>query len=73
MAAAEEKKIYKVVIMGGGGVGKSCLAVHMVHGKFIETYDPTIEDSYVKYNFPVDDDYVSIEILDTAGQVRTYA
>ena len=73
MAAAEEKKIYKVVVMGGGGVGKSCLAVHMVHGKFIETYDPTIEDSYVKYNFPVDDDYVSIEILDTAGQVTTLA
>ena len=71
--AEQEKRAYKVVIMGGGGVGKSCLTFQVVHGSFLEKYDPTIEDSYRKDNFPVDGEHVSIEILDTAGQVRLFA
>jgi len=29
-------------------VGKSCLTAQFVHGVWIESYDPTIEDSYRK-------------------------
>ena len=68
MAGTQAKKIYKVVIIGGGDVGKSCLALRLVHGKFTETHDPTIEDDYTKHNFPVDNELVSIQILDTSGQ-----
>ena len=67
--AEGEKKVYKIVILGGGGVGKSCLTFRLVHDSFVEKYDPTIEDSYRKDNFAVDGESVSIEILDTAGQV----
>jgi len=70
--AEVEKKVYKIVILGGGGVGKSCLTFRLVHDSFVEKYDPTIEDSYRKDNFVVDGESVSIEILDTAGQ-DTYA
>merc|ERR1712062_375667 len=70
--AEAEKKPYKIVILGGGGVGKSCLTFRLVHDSFVEKYDPTIEDSYRKDNFMVDGESVSIEILDTAGQ-DTYA
>ena len=68
--AEAEKKPYKIVILGGGGVGKSCLTFRLVHDSFVEKYDPTIEDSYRKDNFVVDNESVSIEILDTAGQVH---
>lgn len=68
----EEKRVYKLVILGGGGVGKSCLTFRLVHDQFVEKYDPTIEDSYRKDNFDVDGEQMSIEILDTAGQ-DTYA
>ena len=64
-----DNKVYKIVIMGGGGVGKSCLTFQLVHGKFLEKYDPTLEDSYRKDNFDVDGEAISMEILDTAGQV----
>ena len=67
-----EKKVYKIVILGGGGVGKSCLTFRLVHDQFVEKYDPTIEDSYRKDNFDVDGEQMSIEILDTAGQVRAF-
>lgn len=31
-----------------GGVGKSCLTAQFVQNVWIESYDPTIEDSYRK-------------------------
>lgn len=66
------KKCLQIGIMGGGGVGKSCLTIRLVHNKFVEKYDPTIDDSYKKDNFRVDGEPCPIEILDTAGQ-DTYA
>ena len=66
----EPRRAYQVVILGGGGVGKSCLTFRVVHDQFLERYDPTIEDSYRKDNFDVDGEICPIEIMDTAGQVR---
>jgi len=57
---------YKIVVLGAGGVGKSCLTVQFVQGIFIEKYDPTIEDSYRKL-VEVDNEQYMLEILDTAG------
>eukprot|EP01125_Pyxidicula_operculata_P017748 TRINITY_DN6254_c0_g1_i1.p1 TRINITY_DN6254_c0_g1~~TRINITY_DN6254_c0_g1_i1.p1 ORF type:complete len:945 (-),score=192.51 TRINITY_DN6254_c0_g1_i1:14-2848(-) len=39
---------YKLVIVGGGGVGKSAFVVQFIQSHFVEEYDPTIEDSYRK-------------------------
>ena len=68
-AVPEEKKDFQIVILGGGGVGKSCLTFRLVHSEFLSKYDPTIEDSYRKDNFRVNDEICPLEILDTAGQV----
>jgi small GTP-binding protein len=38
----------KIVIVGGGGVGKSALCISFIQNHFVEEYDPTIEDSYRK-------------------------
>ncbi|KAH8913618.1 hypothetical protein BT69DRAFT_1314870 [Atractiella rhizophila] len=57
---------YKLVIFGGGGVGKSALTIRFCHGAFAERYDPTIEDSYMK-SMTVDHVQCQCEILDTAG------
>jgi len=58
---------YKVVVAGGGGVGKSALTIMFVQNHFIESYDPTIEDSYRK-QITVDGRDCFLSILDTAGQ-----
>ncbi|CAF0837174.1 unnamed protein product [Adineta ricciae] len=59
-------KEYKVVVLGPGGVGKSALTVQFCHSKFVEKYDPTIEDFYRK-EIQVDTEPAYLEILDTAG------
>lgn len=37
---------YKLVVVGGGGVGKSCLTIQLIQSHFVDEYDPTIEGVY---------------------------
>jgi Ras-related protein Rap-1B len=58
----------RIVVLGSSGVGKSAIVMQYVRGVFIESYDPTLEDSFTKrvhlggHYEPID-----AEILDTAG------
>jgi len=58
---------YRVVLIGEGGVGKSCLTIQFISEKFVEEYDPTLEDSYRK-QVTVDEEEYILDIFDTAGQ-----
>lgn len=58
---------YKIVVVGGGGVGKSALTIQLIQNHFIDEYDPTIEDSYRK-QVTIDGETSLLDILDTAGQ-----
>jgi len=59
--------LYKLVILGEGGVGKSALTIQLTQNHFICEYDPTIENSYRK-QVNIDDETCMLDILDTAGQ-----
>ena len=59
--------IYKLVLIGSGGVGKSCLTIQFISQRFVDDYDPTLEDSYRK-QVCVDDEVCMLDIFDTAGQ-----
>lgn len=61
-----QRREYHIVVLGAGGVGKSCLTAQFVQNVWIESYDPTIEDSYRK-QIEVDGRQCILEILDTAG------
>ncbi|VDK32386.1 unnamed protein product [Taenia asiatica] len=62
----DSRRKFTVVVLGSGGVGKSALVVKFVCGKFVDKYDPTIEDFYQKEvsfaGLPK-----ILRILDTAG------
>lgn len=60
-------KLYKLVVLGDGGVGKTALTIQLCLNHFLETYDPTIEDSYRK-QVAIDQQPCILEVLDTAGQ-----
>jgi GTPase KRas protein len=42
---------YKLVVVGGGGVGKSCLTIQLIQSHFVDEYDPTIEGTLKRVNF----------------------
>ncbi|XP_065168722.1 ras-like protein 2 [Atheta coriaria] len=64
---AQNIPTYKLVIVGGGGVGKSAITLQFIQSFFAPDYDPTIEDSYTK-QCVIDDIPAKLDILDTAGQ-----
>lgn len=59
--------LYKLVIVGDGGVGKSALTIQLTQNHFVHEYDPTIENSYRK-QVEIDGETCMLDILDTAGQ-----
>jgi len=59
--------VFRVVLVGEGSVGKSCLTIQFINEKFVEEYDPTMEDSYRK-QATVDGEECLLDIFDTAGQ-----
>ncbi|KAI0346593.1 24 kDa ras-like protein [Trametopsis cervina] len=72
MSRAQFLREYKLVVVGGGGVGKSCLTIQFIQGQFVSEYDPTIEDSYRKQTV-IDDEVALLDVLDTAGQEDYYS
>ncbi|KAI9836882.1 MAG: Ras GTPase [Sarea resinae] len=64
---AGKMTMYKLVVLGDGGVGKTALTIQLCLNHFVETYDPTIEDSYRK-QVQIDGQPCMLEVLDTAGQ-----
>jgi len=64
---AEKNNEYKIVVLGGGGVGKSALTIRLVTDNFLDEYDPTIEDSYRKQVL-IDDRPALLDILDTLAR-----
>merc|ERR1712025_1271297 len=64
---AHLNQAYKIVVVGGGGVGKSAITIQFIQSYFVTDYDPTIEDSYTK-QVVIDEKVAKLDILDTAGQ-----
>jgi small GTP-binding protein len=58
----------KIALVGSRSVGKSSLTVQFVDGHFVESYYPTIENTFSKTMRVKGQDYAT-EIVDTAGQV----
>eukprot|EP00730_Choanoeca_flexa_P016418 TRINITY_DN7745_c0_g1_i3.p1 TRINITY_DN7745_c0_g1~~TRINITY_DN7745_c0_g1_i3.p1 ORF type:complete len:178 (+),score=39.58 TRINITY_DN7745_c0_g1_i3:261-794(+) len=59
-------KEFKICLLGSGSVGKSALAIQFTEDRFVESYDPTVEDCYRK-EITHNDSKIMLEIIDTAG------
>ncbi|KAH8797183.1 24 kDa ras-like protein [Flagelloscypha sp. PMI_526] len=67
MSRATFLREYKIAVIGDGAVGKSAMTIQFFQNKFVEEWDPTIEDSYQKQAL-IDGEAVILDVLDTAGQ-----
>ncbi|KAH9884703.1 ras family-domain-containing protein [Xylariomycetidae sp. FL2044] len=57
----------RIVVLGDGGVGKTSLTTQLCLSHFVQSYDPTLEDSARKQCM-IDNKGCILDILDTAGQ-----
>ncbi|EME81591.1 uncharacterized protein MYCFIDRAFT_87154 [Pseudocercospora fijiensis CIRAD86] len=64
---APQQKQRKMAIVGSRSVGKSSLTVQYVDGHFVDSYYPTIENTFSKVIRYRNQDF-AVEIIDTAGQ-----
>jgi len=61
------QKQRKIAVMGSRAVGKSTVTIRFVEDHFVETYNPTIENTFHKVIKFKGEDFLT-EIVDTAGQ-----
>ncbi|XP_063719217.1 ras-related protein Rab-43-like isoform X2 [Symsagittifera roscoffensis] len=62
--------LFKVVLIGDTGVGKTCVVQQFKSNTFIERYASTIGVDFTMKTVAIDDKKVKLQIWDTAGQER---
>ncbi|XP_047205607.1 GTP-binding protein Rheb isoform X2 [Girardinichthys multiradiatus] len=60
-------KSRKIAVLGYRSVGKSSLTIQFVEGQFVDSYDPTIENTFTK-TMTVNGQEYNLQLVDTAGQ-----
>ncbi|KAI9295790.1 ras-2 [Neoconidiobolus thromboides FSU 785] len=67
MASASNSKVRRIAVLGSRAVGKSSLTIQFVENHFVDSYYPTIENTFTKDIKYKGQDF-TVEIIDTAGQ-----
>ncbi|XP_035486348.1 ras homolog, mTORC1 binding like 1 [Scophthalmus maximus] len=62
-----QPKYRKIAVIGYRSVGKSSLTIQFVEGQFVDSYDPTIENTFNKMVSVNGQDF-NLQLVDTAGQ-----
>ncbi|XP_066153058.1 ras-related protein Rab-9A-like [Euwallacea fornicatus] len=70
MRSANKNPLLKVVILGDGGVGKSCLMNRFVSNQFDDHSFHTIGVEFLNKDLEIDRQTYTLQIWDTAGQER---
>jgi len=70
MALAEYDSLFKLLIIGDSGVGKSCILLRFADDTYTESYISTIGVDFKIKTIELEGKTVKLQIWDTAGQER---
>eukprot|EP00349_Pseudokeronopsis_sp_Brazil_P001962 CAMPEP_0202959430 /NCGR_PEP_ID=MMETSP1396-20130829/3620_1 /ASSEMBLY_ACC=CAM_ASM_000872 /TAXON_ID= /ORGANISM="Pseudokeronopsis sp., Strain Brazil" /LENGTH=175 /DNA_ID=CAMNT_0049677979 /DNA_START=12 /DNA_END=539 /DNA_ORIENTATION=+ len=60
--------LFKIIIIGDSGIGKSCVLKRLVENEFKEDHDVTVGVEFGSYLIRIEDKILKLQIWDTAGQ-----
>uniref|UniRef100_A0A914GYX0 Uncharacterized protein n=1 Tax=Globodera rostochiensis TaxID=31243 RepID=A0A914GYX0_GLORO len=69
-AGFRSKRVFKVIIIGDAGVGKTCLSYRFCNGRFPGPTEATIGVDFRERSLVIDDELIRVQLWDTAGQER---
>ncbi|MHA1606278.1 MAG: ArgE/DapE family deacylase [Candidatus Freyarchaeota archaeon] len=67
-AAMSDEYVFKVVVIGDGGVGKTSLIMRLTEDKFLSDYKPTLGTDFASHKLDIDDSIVTLQLWDLGGQ-----
>ena len=70
MNTAEYDYLFKIMLVGDSGVGKSCLLMRFCDDSFTDNYISTIGVDFKIRTIDIDNKTIKLQIWDTAGQER---
>ena len=62
------ERIYKIIVIGDSGVGKSCLTLQAIQNKFVDLNSSTVGFEIMSFNIRVNKVLIKLLIWDTCGQ-----
>ena len=65
---SQHDALFKVIIIGDTGIGKSCVLKRLVENDFKEEHDVTVGVEFGAFLIRVEDKVLKLQIWDTAGQ-----
>lgn len=64
----QEEYVFKIVIIGDGGVGKTSLILRLTENRFPTDYRPTLGADFASYKVDLDGKFVTLQLWDLGGQ-----
>ena len=70
MSTFVKKHLYKLILLGDSGVGKTSIIRQYINRKFSTQYKATIGADFITKDMIIDNTHITLQIWDTAGQER---
>ncbi|CAH2055650.1 unnamed protein product, partial [Iphiclides podalirius] len=66
----KQKKVFKIIVLGDSGVGKTCLTYRFCEGQFLDKSEATIGVDFRERTVRIFNEDIKLQLWDTAGQER---
>ncbi|XP_050682923.1 putative Ras-related protein Rab-33 [Leptidea sinapis] len=70
ISGLQQRKVFKIIVLGDSGVGKTCLTYRFCEGQFLDKSEATIGVDFRERTVKIKNEEIKLQLWDTAGQER---